>query len=140
MKKFEFISDDAFYIWNRCFSFQGQVKFGEISANEEVMIETKNGPLYANIDLIVRLSDRKVIKKSIPEERIAIGLNKFSKAELNNIEKKFDPEVDKKPPVTEFIGAEYPIRIYNTDRTESKTTHNKGYNSLWQQVKRIFNQ
>ncbi len=139
MKKFEFISDDAFYIWNRCFSFQGQVKFGEISTNEEVMIETKNGPLYANIDLIIRLSDRKVIEKSITEERIAIGLNKFSRAELNNIEKKFDPEVDKEPTTTEFIGAKYPVRIYNSNRRKSKTAHYKGYNSLWQQVKRIFN-
>ena len=140
MKKFEFISDDAFYIWNRCFCFHGEVNFGEISTHEDVMIETKKGPLYAKVDLIVNLSDHKIIETSITEKRIAIGLYKFSRSELNNIDKKFDPDVDNEPPTTEFIGVEYPIRIQNSNRVKSNPSQQKDNNSFWQQVKRIFSQ
>ncbi|WP_271784908.1 hypothetical protein [Aquimarina algiphila] len=116
MNSFEFVSDEAFYIWGRCFNFQGEVISGDISTNEEVMIQTKNGLLYAKVDLIIRLSDRKIIEKSIDGERIAIGLNEFSRKELNNIEKKFNPEVDKEPSATDFLGVEYPIHIYKSDK------------------------
>lgn len=116
MDNFEFVSDDAFYIWGRCFNFQGEVVSGEIFAGEEVMIQTKDGSLYAKVDLMIRLSDRKVIGKSINGEQIAIGLHKFSREELNNIEKKFNPEVDKEPLTTEFLGVEYPIHIHKSDK------------------------
>ncbi|RZT00136.1 hypothetical protein [Aquimarina brevivitae] len=117
MDSFKFVSDDAFYIWGRCFSFQGKVLSGEVSKDEEVMIQTKDGLLYAKVDLIIKLSDRKVIETSIKGERIAIGLHKFSKEELNNIEKNFNSEVDKEPLTTEFLGVEYPIHIHISDKT-----------------------
>ncbi|WP_025667008.1 hypothetical protein [Aquimarina megaterium] len=117
MDNFEFVSDDAFYIWGRCFNFQGKVVSGEVSTDEEVMIQTKDGSLYAKVDLIIRLSDRKVIEKSINGERIAIGLHKFSREKLNNVDKKFNPEVDKEPSTTELLGVEYPIHIHKSDKT-----------------------
>lgn len=114
--KFEFVADNAFYLLGRGFSFQGKVLAGAVVVGEQVMFSTQEGPLYAKVQLIVKLSDRKVVEQSILGEDMALGLHQFSREELNNIEQRFDPEVDAEPPATEFLGVDSPIHIYSSDR------------------------
>lgn len=119
MNNFDFKSDEAFYLWGNGFVFHGQLAFGQISENDKVVIKTKNGDLYAKVNVISSLRTRKVIKQAKIGERIAVGLNNFSDTELNNIHERFNPEIDIEPDTTEFLNVEYPIEIYNVKKNKT---------------------
>ena len=112
MDEFRFVAEEGFFIWNRCIAFHGHVTSGEIKTNDEVEIHTSEGSIYAHVNIIVPLSTSKVIEKSILDEKIGIGIDRFEKGILKALWAKYDPNVDTAPPPLEnFLKITYPLVI-----------------------------
>lgn len=117
MNEFEFVADEGFFIWNTCTVFHGFVKSGEIQTNDQIELKSTKGIINAKVKLIVNLSTREVIEKSIQDEKIAIGIDRFEQHDLNTFWNKYNPDVDEiAPRVEEILNITYPLTI-----TKSKT-------------------
>ncbi|WP_299256160.1 hypothetical protein [uncultured Aquimarina sp.] len=116
MNEFEFITDEGFFIWNSCTVFHGYVKSGEIQTNDKIKLDSKDGIINAKVKLMITLSNREIINKSIQSEKIAIGIDRFEKQDLNIFWNKYDPDVDEiAPKMEEILKIEYPLVITKSD-------------------------
>ncbi|WP_109436988.1 hypothetical protein [Aquimarina sp. AU119] len=115
MNEFEFVTDEGFFIWNTCTVFHGFVKSGEITTNDRIKLNSTDGAITAKVKLIVVLSTREIIKKSIQSEKIAIGIDRFEKQDLNTFWNKYNPDLDEiAPKVEEILKISYPLVISKT--------------------------